>query len=187
MFLPAPDASPADWLIESLTTFAVDVTSLVPRGFEAYVRVRHPRRADGRVDVGALQPELARAMGAALQRHTQTPDACYFAIWHGFGGGYAVDVTKAATFRLPGREYFLFVGVVGDAALTLVGHQTANLWWPADRAWCVATEIDLYSTYIGCSTTAAAELTSLPGIEAAGVAPETGITFAADPYGVESA
>jgi hypothetical protein len=27
--------------------------------------------------------------------------------------------------------------------------QTANLWWPADRAWCVASEIDLAWTYVG--------------------------------------
>ena len=24
-----------------------------------------------------------------------------------------------------------------------------NLWWPADRSWCVATEIDLAWTYVG--------------------------------------
>jgi len=27
--------------------------------------------------------------------------------------------------------------------------QTPNLWWPTDRAWCVATEIDLTWTYVG--------------------------------------
>jgi hypothetical protein len=27
--------------------------------------------------------------------------------------------------------------------------QTPNLWWPADRAWCVAAEIDLPWTYVG--------------------------------------
>ena len=29
------------------------------------------------------------------------------------------------------------------------GGQCANLWWPADHAWCVASEIDLPWTYIG--------------------------------------
>ena len=28
-------------------------------------------------------------------------------------------------------------------------HQSANLWWPEDRAWCVGTEIDLMTTYVG--------------------------------------
>jgi hypothetical protein len=27
--------------------------------------------------------------------------------------------------------------------------QSANLWWPDDDAWCVATELDFKSTYIG--------------------------------------
>ena len=27
--------------------------------------------------------------------------------------------------------------------------QCANLWWPADRAWCVASELDLEWTYVG--------------------------------------
>jgi len=26
-----------------------------------------------------------------------------------------------------------------------------NIWWPEDRAWCVATDIDLYDTYVGGS------------------------------------
>jgi len=24
-----------------------------------------------------------------------------------------------------------------------------NLWWPDDRAWCVATDVDLMTTYVG--------------------------------------
>ncbi len=34
--------------------------------------------------------------------------------------------------------------------MDLVGaDQTPNLWWPEDRAWFVATEIDLAWTYVG--------------------------------------
>jgi len=35
--------------------------------------------------------------------------------------------------------------------------QCPNLWWPADRAWCVASEIDLLWTYVGgpCGLTSA--------------------------------
>jgi len=31
-------------------------------------------------------------------------------------------------------------------------YQPPNLWWPADRSWCVATEVDGYSTYVGGTT-----------------------------------
>jgi len=55
--------------------------------------------------------------------------------------------------RLPNRDYLLYRGpaeaVTAAAALSPGGGQTANLWWPADRAWCVATEIDLMVTYVG--------------------------------------
>jgi hypothetical protein len=29
--------------------------------------------------------------------------------------------------------------------------QSPSLWWPDDRAWCVASEIDFCSTYVGGS------------------------------------
>jgi hypothetical protein len=51
------------------------------------------------------------------------------------------------------RSYFVFRGSTDAAsALKFKGsNQAPNLWWPDDRAWCVATEIDGYSTYVGGS------------------------------------
>jgi hypothetical protein len=51
------------------------------------------------------------------------------------------------------RSYFVFRGSIDSAAaLEFNGRsQAPNLWWPDDRAWCVATEIDGYSTYVGGS------------------------------------
>ena len=51
----------------------------------------------------------------------------------------------------PLRAYYLFRGEIEAAAtMTFDGwDQPPNLWWPEDRAWCVASEIDGYSTYIG--------------------------------------
>ena len=31
-----------------------------------------------------------------------------------------------------------------------LGH-SPSIWWPEDRAWCVATDIDLFDTYVGGS------------------------------------
>jgi hypothetical protein len=54
-----------------------------------------------------------------------------------------------------GREYLLYQGPISTASVLSAESwpwkQTPNLWWPAGREWCVATEIDLYSTYIGGS------------------------------------
>jgi hypothetical protein len=43
--------------------------------------------------------------------------------------------------------------------------QSPNLFWPDDRAWCAASEIDLDSTYIGCSEETAAALLADPRLE----------------------
>ena len=63
--------------------------------------------------------------------------------------------------RLPGRKYFLLEGPLD--AVREIGAWThwqgrsrftpesPNLWWPDDRTWCVATEIDLHSTHVGGS------------------------------------
>ncbi|HET7305523.1 MAG TPA: hypothetical protein VFJ12_13345 [Segeticoccus sp.] len=54
--------------------------------------------------------------------------------------------------ELPERSYVLYRGAVEHAtAFVDSERKTANLWWPRDRTWCVATEIDLDCTYIGGS------------------------------------
>jgi hypothetical protein len=54
---------------------------------------------------------------------------------------------------MPSRSYALYCGGL-DAARALwelSWEQSPNLWWPDDRSWCVATEIDLTATYVGGS------------------------------------
>jgi hypothetical protein len=58
--------------------------------------------------------------------------------------------------------------------------RSPNLWWPQDHAWCVATEVDLKTTYIGADRPCAEELISLPSIEAATVSPDLAIDWLSD-------
>ena len=60
------------------------------------------------------------------------------------------EVRDGPRVEMPEREYFLYKGEL-DAALAFVEtqQQTPNLWWPADRTWCLASEMDLPWTYIG--------------------------------------
>jgi hypothetical protein len=37
--------------------------------------------------------------------------------------------------------------------------------WPTDRAWCVASELDIFSTYVACSAEALHALVEHPRIE----------------------
>ena len=49
------------------------------------------------------------------------------------------------------REYFLLSsGLALVPSFEIMGwHQSPSIWWPEDRAWCVITEVDGYSTYVG--------------------------------------
>jgi hypothetical protein len=62
-----------------------------------------------------------------------------------------VHVWAGPRVQLPNRDYFLYEGPVEAVTAPTrfsPGGQTANLWWPSDRAWAVASEIDLAWTYV---------------------------------------
>lgn len=160
---PSDDVSAADWIGGRLLPFRdARIGSVIPTGFEAYVRI------EGRLGLAAL-----------LARHTTTPERCWFCLWDGYGnlhGWPAVAYLWASDdphakpppppppppplresrVRLPHRDYLLFTGAAAEAEGWEEG---PNLWWPDDRSWCVASEIDLDYTLIGGSRALCAELT----------------------------
>jgi hypothetical protein len=81
---------------------------------------------------------------------------------------YHRPVPPAPRFHLPGRSYYLFRGPVGGASESFErrSSQSANLWWPDDHAWVVATEIDLNSTYIGGTQACIDTILASPAFEA---------------------
>jgi hypothetical protein len=71
------------------------------------------------------------------------------------------DLAAAPTVSLPNREYFLYRGPIDVVPRFehLPWHlQTPNMWWPEDRAWFVATEIDFDSTLVACTRACGAAL-----------------------------
>jgi hypothetical protein len=138
-------------------------------GFEAMNREPGAR-------TGTLPPELRGDLARVLGEHTATSNRCWFAVWDGFGG-LADEVRQGATFELPHRIYHLLVGPL-DALPEL--EWGPNLMWPEDRAWCLATEIDLDSSYVGCDVSCADELVASAGLEALAIDPATGIDFESD-------
>jgi hypothetical protein len=128
---------------------------------------------------GHLPVAVATRLAAVLTRHTGTPEDCLFGRWVGFG------FDTAAVERLPhlllrgGHDVVLVRGTVADSARNLAPEpheQSANLWWPADQAWCVVTDIDLTSTYVGGSAACIAELLATPGLEVAPANPDDRVT-----------
>lgn len=82
------------------------------------------------------------------------------------------------------RSYLLYRGPLTgidafhDASPASV-YQSPNLWWPDDRAWCVATEIDFDSTLVGAGR-AAIDAVLSSRFEALEVTPETRLDARAD-------
>jgi hypothetical protein len=128
---------------------------------------------------GSLPSELVSSLVELLGRHTQTPESCWFAIWNGFGS-MPEHVRHAPLFNVPARAYLLFHGPIDAARENVLGwQQSPNIWWPDDRAWCVATEIDLNSTYIGCRNDCRDDLLASP-LEVFQIDASTGISWNSD-------
>jgi hypothetical protein len=83
--------------------------------------------------------------------------------------------------HLPERDYVLYAGPIEVALATLDtgpaqfasdptvqpwNTQSPNLWWPDDRSWFVATEIDHAWTYVGGSEALIDSILNADGLEA---------------------
>jgi hypothetical protein len=131
---------------------------------------------------GSLPARPAAALAAVLAPFTRTPEDCLFAVWNGSGAA-AYDHGAAPAIHLPGRDMALFSGPVAAIRVSFDEppfDQRAHLWWPADRAWCVATDTDLMSTYVGGPADGIAAVLADPGLEAYPVPPTQRVTWDAD-------
>ncbi len=134
--------------------------------------------------LAVLPRHQTNALIRLLATYTSTPEDCWFCLWEGYGyltGGRAVAYLwagkpgtsrpppppppklKKSRVRLPGRDYLLFTGAVAQGESWDDG---PNLWWPGDRSWCVASEIDLPYTYVGGSSDLIGEILAHPLLEA---------------------
>lgn len=105
-------------------------------------------------DVG-LCPQDIRKPLVEILRQFSAQDYCWVAVWEGWGslgGGFP----EVPLLGLPHRKHLLLSAswevlessIFGGSAEQRVG---PSLWWPPDRSWCVATEIDFRWTYVGGS------------------------------------
>lgn len=135
---------------------------------------------------GELPPTTLATLVDDFARYTSTPDDCHFGVWEGYGGA-AAALHRAAKLRLPERTYLLLRGPL--RGVQDIGWQwdsgsfhqrSPNLMWPSDRAWFLASEIDLDSTFVGGSAELVAALIADPGLEAWPVSPADPITADSD-------
>jgi len=173
VFHPARrDGARVTWAeIAALMGRSVDQSTMFDeliRSPDPYNYTPQPGVFDEGPERGAFPRELVDLLIGLLGRHTRTPDRCWFAVWEGWGAMQEY-VASAPRFEVPGRAYHVLTGTLRDATETVSrwgAWQSANLWWPDDRAWCVGTEIDLEFTYIGCDAACRDELLAAPELEA---------------------
>lgn len=187
---PCSDVSVADWIMAARRPWQ-QLVRFGPPGFRAYGRLRFLPDPDSagqsendvvRTGDRPAETEHLRAALAALAHHTDTPDDCYVCVWDGWGpasGGSPVRYRRKAV--LPHRAYYLFRG-----SLSEVGPSgAAGIWpdrpapgargapsppdpafvWPADRAWCLANDVDPHWAGIGADTGAIDALAAIPGLD----------------------
>jgi hypothetical protein len=103
------------------------------------------------LEVGSLPVTERQVLVERLRGATSTPDRCWFCVWEGYGD--LDDQGVRDLVRVPNRAFLLAHGSLDRAIDSFAPwrDQSANLWWPDDRAWVVASEIDFAWTYVAAS------------------------------------
>jgi hypothetical protein len=137
-------------------------------------------------DTNGLDPDGLDALCDVLAAHTRTPDDCFIGVWEGYG--WPVEAWAGPdVLDLENRGYLVRRGPL-SLALDIgwapsPGRRLAeppNIVWPADRAWFVAADTDLDSTYLGGSATLIESLLEHGGLEVWPVAATDLITIDSD-------
>jgi len=151
---------------------------------------------------GGLPSDQLRALCEVLAGATTEPEHCFSASWDGYGdpamlwadgtskaGGpptvpVAAPQSDARELRFDYRAFLVVEGSIATVAATsgrgLSYQLPPTLFWPRDRAWFVATDPDLDSTYVGGSAELIATILATPLFEAWPAGPDDDITIGAD-------
>lgn len=124
----------------------------------------------GEPSQGQLDHHTAKTLVDSLAGATTTPDDVFFAVWKGWGDTPPARFPGAARIDTPSRGHFLLHGPLEGALTSVsaspVGPQpVSGIWWPADRAWLLHTEIDFHWTFIAGTEHLVQELAGHPGLE----------------------
>jgi hypothetical protein len=156
---PCATPGPAAWIINSVLEW-YDLAVFGPAGFDAYARLRFKPDPIGDDDDADDQPDgpsndqaKVGRLCELLHSATSTPDDCYFAIWDGWPDTSDL-MRRSARMHIPNRTYYLLHGPLSDFGqwgLRETGHNPAAFVWPADHAWCIASDVDQHWVGIGAS------------------------------------
>ena len=128
-------------------------------------------------DEGTLPAAVAGPLKAMLASRTNRFESCWFGVWVGYGCGYKPEIQKTKSIATESREWGLFRAPLEKLDFNFLDAaeefgNTANLVWPDDRTWCVATEIDHTYTYVGGSGELISDILRSEDLEAYEVFPD---------------
>jgi hypothetical protein len=129
---------------------------------------------------GSLPANQIAILARVLERFTKTPSTCWFAVWD--GSGTPVYPRPVHTVPMPNRPMALFAGPLGAVTTSFGGQpfECAHLWWPEDRSWCVASDVDLMSTYVAGSVECVAAVLADEDLESFPVTVDQSVTWDSD-------
>lgn len=127
-----------------------------------------------RPHAGELDPSTAAALVGTLGEATATPDDVLAAVWVGWGDVPHERFPDAAYLDTEGRGHFLLRGPLTGllrsvSAIPDRDQPVSGIWWPADRSWFVATEIDFPWTLVAGSHRLVERLLRHPDLEVAAI------------------
>jgi hypothetical protein len=136
-----------------------------------------------------------------LGRYTRTAERCWFAIWEGYGDLPYLGSLRPPRLKIPNRDMILLSGPLSampEESFSESWYRTIpdfrhshyrspSLWWPDDHAWCVGTDVDLNSTYIGASAECVQALLADDRLEIMPVSSSQTTTFDTDTINPEPA
>jgi hypothetical protein len=130
---------------------------------------------------GSLPARQAAVLAGVLSAASETPSEGWFAIWDGYGDA-AYRREAVPKVPMPNRPMVLFEGPLHAVTTSFarLRDQRANLWWPGDRRWCVATDVDLMSTYVGGNASCIAAVPAENQLETFPVSVDQSVTWSAD-------
>ena len=121
-----------------------------------------------------------RALARVLSAFTATPSTVWCLVWDGYG-----DLPPSVGPRVvrPQRSYRLHLCTLAEIQTRQapVGHpEPPEYWFPEDAAWCVATDMDLFWTYVGGTRACVGAVLSCGELEALRADLHDGLTVESD-------
>lgn len=134
---------------------------------------------------GEVDEPTARALVEVLTASTSAPDDVFVAFWGGWGDLPAERFPGAGRVATEARGHHLLRGplrgVLEPVTAPPFGRRPDGLWWPADRAWFVTTEIEFEWTFVAGPVTLIDRLRADERLEVAGVSFASPATRAGEP------